>query len=123
MIKSGSNALTYGTVPSAPASISPVDIESWNARIEPEFKHYFNEKYNELVSQYTQLVEEYNINKLMYESNISFTPVIGKTYYLYERADGSRFISILSLKDTGWKGYIGAFRLKAQYTWERIDEN
>jgi len=116
----GSNSLSYGVTPGAPASIKPVDIESWKGKIEPEFKKYFQERYNHLIRQYEELVDEFNINKLVYESNMSFKPLIGHTYYLYEREDGSRFISILSQAETGWVGYIGAFRLKSQYTWEKV---
>lgn len=118
----GSNALTHGITPNAPASIKPVDIESWKGKIEPEFKHYFQEKYNALIRQYEELVDEFNINKLVYESNINFKPLIGHVYYLYEREDGKRFISLLSQKETRWEGYVGAFRLKTQYTWERITD-
>jgi hypothetical protein len=117
----GSNALTHGITPNAPASIKPVDINAWKGKIEPEFKHYFEEKYNHLVRQYEELVDEYNINKLVYESDINFKPLIGNVYYLYEKEDGRRFISILSFNETRWTGYLGAFRLKTQYTWEKID--
>ena len=63
---------------------------------------------------------EEQINKMVYESSMNFSPLIGHTYYLYERQDGSKFISILSHEETRWEGYIGAFRLKAQYTWEKV---
>ena len=117
----GSAALTYGTTPNAPASIKPVDIDSWKGRIEPEFKKYFQERYNDLIRQYEELVDEYNINKLVYESDINFKPLIGHTYHLYERENGTRFISILSHSETKWEGYLGSFRLKSQYTWERVN--
>ena len=62
------NALTYGISPSAPASIRPVDIEQWKGKVAPTFKHYFTERYNELVRQYEELVNDYHINKMLYES-------------------------------------------------------
>jgi len=115
------SSLSYGVVPSAPASIQPVDIDKWKGKIEPEFRNYFETKYKELVRQYNDLVEEFEINRLMYESKINLQPVIGKIYHLYERKDGTRWISLLSYTDTRWEGYIGSFRLKSQYTWERVD--
>jgi hypothetical protein len=117
---SGSNSLSYGIVPSAPASLSPVDIESWRGKVTPEVKHYFQERFNHLVAEYNKLVDEYQTNQLMYESDISFTPVIGEQYHLYERNNGTRFISMLAPSYTKWGGYMGTFKLKAQYTWERI---
>ena len=114
------NALTYGISPSAPASIHPVDIEKWKNEVKPTFKHYFTERYNELVKQYEQLVKDYHINKMLYESEIKFEPIIGQTYYLYKRASGSTFITIVAPGQAFWGGYIGAFKFNAQYAWEEV---
>ncbi len=120
MDNKSSNSLTYGITPGAPSSIKPVDIEKWKSGVSPTFKNYFQEKYDEIVRQYEELVKEYHINKLLYESEINFEPVIGKIYYLYERSNGTRFISMLSYEETKWSGYVGKFRLKAQYSWEEL---
>lgn len=114
------NALTYGISPSAPASIKPVDIESWKATVSPTFKHYFTERYNELVREYEELVRDYQINQLLYESSIGFKPIIGQTYYLYKKENGSAFISMVSPEETFWDGYIGAYKFNAQYAWEEV---
>jgi len=114
------NALTYGITPSAPASIKPVDIESWKAVVSPTFKHYFTERYNELVSEYEKLMRDYNVNQLLYESSLSFKPIIGQTYYLYKKGNGSSFISLIKPEETFWDGYVGAFKFNAQYAWEEV---
>jgi hypothetical protein len=112
------NALTYGITPSAPASISPVDIDKWKATISPTFKHYFTEEYNELVRKYEKLVRQYEINKLVYESEINFKPDIGKTYYLYQNKNGIRFLSMVEPEFAFWGGFLGKFKLNSQYAWE-----
>jgi hypothetical protein len=118
--KKNPNALTYGITPSAPASIKPVDIESWKAVVSPTFKHYFTERYNELVKQYETLVRDYEINQLLYESSMGFKPIIGKTYYLYTKNNGPAFISMIDPGEAFWDGYVGAFKFNAQYAWEEV---
>ncbi len=118
--KKNPNALTYGITPSAPASIKPVDIEKWKAVVSPTFKHYFTERYNELVKEYEELVRDYQINQMLYESSIGFKPIIGETYYLYKKENGTAFISIVSPDQAFWGGYVGAFKFNAQYAWEEV---
>ena len=114
------NALTYGRTPSSPASISPVDIDKWKATVEPTFKHYFTEKYDTLVREYEQLLREYQVNKVLYESAVGFQPIIGTTYYLYKKRDNTAFISMVEPSLAFWSGYVGAFKLNAQYTWVEV---
>jgi len=114
------NALPYGRTPSSPASIIPTNIDEWKATVEPTFKHYFKEKYDTLVREYEQLVKEYQINKLLYESSIGFTPIIGVTYYLYIKRNGISFLSIISPSEAFWEGYVGTFKMNTQYAWEEI---
>ena len=114
------NALTYGCTPSSPASISPVDIGTWKATVEPTFKHYFTEKYDTLVREYEQLFREYQVNKVLYESAVGFQPIIGTTYYLYKKRDNTAFISMVEPSHAFWSGYVGAFKLNAQYTWVEV---
>ena len=53
---------------------------------------------------------------------IRFEPSVGKTYYLYERADKSRFLSILSPQE--WEGerfykkFLASVSLNSQGEWE-----
>lgn len=114
------NALAYGISPSAPSSIHPVDIGKWKGKIAPTFRSYFQERYDDLVRQFQALAEEFNINQLVYESSISFEPVIGKVYHLYQKQDGTRFLSLVDPNETFWGGYIGTFRMTAQYTWKKV---
>lgn len=118
--KKNPNALAYGITPSAPASLQPVDIDTWKAEVSPTFKHYFTGRYNDLLSQYEQLVRDYEINRLCYEASLNFKPVIGHTYYLYRRGTGQAFFSMISLEESGWSGYIGKFKMNTQYAWEQL---
>lgn len=115
------NLLPYGRTPQSPASISPVDIEEWKGKISPTFKHHFKERYDELVRQYEALVDDYYTNKIVYESSINFEPQMGHIYYLYQKQDGNSFLSLVEPEHAFWNGFIGKFRLNAQYAWEKVE--
>jgi hypothetical protein len=119
--KKNPNALTYGISPNAPASIKPVDIEKWKGKVAPTFKHYYEERYADLVRQYEQLVHDYELNKLCHEAAVGFEPNIGQVYHLYRKRDGSTFLSLVEPQHAYFGEYIGSYRLNAQYAWEEVD--
>lgn len=116
------NTLSYGRTPSSPASITPEDIQKWIKTVEPTFAHYFKEKYERLKNDWEELVKEYYWNKAVYEAEINITPVIGRTYYLYERKNGKYFLSLLSYEETRWEGYMGSFKLTPEHSWLKRGE-
>ncbi len=81
---------------------------------------YFESRLNELKEEYKKLVEEYNWTSLVYESEYSFQPIPGETYYLYEKKDKKLFLSLISPKE--WKQpYVGSFKLLNNGKWEKIN--
>jgi hypothetical protein len=114
------SGLDYGVVPGAPASISREDIATWKARVSPDVAHYFVERYEELQREYQLLVDSYELNRLVYNSQINFEPILGQTYYLYEKSSTHRFLSLISPHHTFWSGFLCAVRLTTSYTWERV---
>lgn len=114
------NSLTYGISPSAPASIKPVDIDRWIGKVEPTFKHYYEERYNHLVKQFETLAKDYEINKMCYEASLGFEPNIGHIYHLYRKDNGNTFLSIVEPQYVFWGNHLGSYRLNAQYAWEGV---
>ena len=53
-----------------------------------------------------------------------FRRVPGRTYHLYERADGHRYFSMLSPEEIGYAsaGFIGSFRFEHDQSWTRASE-
>ena len=53
-----------------------------------------------------------------------FRKVPGRTYHLYERADGHRYFSMLSPQELGYTSaaFIGSFRFEYDQSWTRTDE-
>jgi len=62
---------------------------------------------------------------IIYGARLSFSPVIGQVYHLYEKADGSHILSMISPRE--WGGGAGPFRrhmarvrLLADHTWVEV---
>ena len=80
---------------------------------------YFQSRLDELKDEYKRLVEEYNWTKLIYQSTYSFQPILGESYYLYEKKDKTLFLSLI--KPTEWdRPYVGTFKLLNNGKWEKI---
>lgn len=76
-----------------------------------------------LAQQYDKIKTRIELSERVYLAEISFTPKIGQTYYLYEKKNGGDVLSMLSPKDWGTSGYpyrsyLGAMHLLADHTWE-----
>ena len=67
------------------------------------------------------------LSEKIYESKISFQPIIGNTYHLYSKEDGTYQVSMLSNKEWGSKKpnweYLSAIKLLGDHTWNILDEN
>ena len=75
-----------------------------------------------LQAQEIQMRKE--LSMIIYNAKLSFSPVIGSKYYLYEKQDGSHFVSMVSPKEWGgggpFKNLVAAVKLLADHTWVEI---
>ena len=99
------------------------ELDDWKVDQASQVKKYFIEKYREIEEKYKNLSEEYEWNKIIYESEVMFEPVIGKIYYLYQNKNNKKFLSLISPDD--WpenKGltYIGSFKQDSRQKWDKV---
>jgi hypothetical protein len=76
-----------------------------------------------LAKQAQEIQKRVTISDLIYNAEIPFTPVIGKTYYLYQENENKRFLSLISPKEWGEKMnfiFIAEIRLNADHTWKVV---
>ena len=118
-MKKKPNILPYASNIGAP-SIKPTDISSWKDKKVITTNHYFNSRYDEIKKDYLKLMEEYEWNTLVYNSEFKFKPVMGKVYFLYQKDDGKLFLSLIE-PDEWDKIFIGAFKLISDNRWEKTD--
>tara|TARA_A100001011_G_scaffold400458_1_gene515145 strand:+ start:1965 stop:2321 length:357 start_codon:yes stop_codon:yes gene_type:complete len=102
------------------------ELDDWKPEQGNQVKKYFNEKFKELRQNYNELIKDFNWNKIIFESEIMFVPVIGKIYYLYEKKDGKKFMSLVEPysweKNNSFK-YIASFKQDSRQKWNLVDLN
>jgi len=113
--------LPYASNVGAPA-IKPDDVATWKSEKVVKTNHYFETRYNEIKEEYRKLIESYEWNKLVYESEFKWEPVKGETYYLYQRSEGNQdlFLSLIEPQYNEWI-FIGAFKLDSNDKWEKVE--
>lgn len=90
----------------------------WKRQGISEVQKEFDDRYNDIKLKFEELQEEFYWNKIVYESNISFEPIIGEIYHLYEN-DDNNFLSLISPNE--WNmNYVGSFKLKHNKKWQKI---
>ena len=79
----------------------------------------FNRETQEIKDRIEKMYDEYNTSIMVWESKISFEPIIGKTYYLYN-FNGQRTLSLISPAEWNREvDCIGAFLLNSENKWIR----
>jgi hypothetical protein len=77
-----------------------------------------------LRQQAEQVLREARENVALHRAEARFSRHPGKTYHLYERADGQRYWSMLAPSD--WRGqpphaFVGSYRLEADQSWTPLE--
>jgi len=113
-----SKELTYASNVGAPA-IRLEDVGGWKQIQAQNANKIFTKKYEEIKDEFKKLVDEVSWNEFVYSAIYNFVPVIGETYYLYEKKDGSPFLSLIAPTEWNMK-YIGTTRLESNNKWIKL---
>lgn len=77
-----------------------------------------------LARQAQELRKRKELSLMIYDARLSFQPVIGQIYYMYEKRDGSHLLSLVSPKEWGgngpYKQFVAAVKLLADHTWMEV---
>ena len=103
----------------APA-IRTTDISSYKQKNLIKTNHYFEARYEEIKEEYRKLLEAYEWNKLVYNSEFRFEPIKGHTYHLYQQKDETLFLSLIA-PDEWNQVYVGSFRMDSDDKWTKVD--
>lgn len=109
----------YGTNVGAP-SIKTTEISNWKNIGIAKVNHSLKQKFEELQSEYQNLMEEYHWNELIYTTEYNFEPQIGETYYLYRRENETTFLSIISPESFKME-FVAAFKLNSDKIWKKVE--
>lgn len=116
-IQEGYNAFKkeYGTTLSAP-NIKKDDISVFLQQSGTKVNHYFDQKFTEIKSELESLISLYELNQMVYNSELRFEPVMGYTYHIYERQNGTKFISMVGPSEWNMP-YICSVTLNTDGQW------
>ena len=86
-----------------------------------KINHFFKSKFDDLLIEYQNLLDSYTINETVTKSDYKFIPIVGETYYLYQREDGTNFLSIIE-PSTWNKKLIYKLKYNSNNVWDLIKE-
>lgn len=99
--------------------IVPQDLTSFKSRGISEVERGLRQKLAEIREEYLRVVDHFNWNKLVYESEIKFEPVVGEVYHLYE-SGGKRVLSMISPGQWS-KRHLASVRLNYDRQWHVVE--
>ncbi len=108
----------YATDVGSPA-ITTTDTIAWKNTNIHKVNKQVKAKYDELKAEYDLLMEQYEYNNLVYNSKLSFEPIVGEVYHLYRNKKKEPFLSIIAPNECNFD-HLGSFRLNADKMWERL---
>ncbi|MCX8021000.1 MAG: DUF2452 domain-containing protein [Chitinophagaceae bacterium] len=77
-----------------------------------------------LAQQAREIQKRKELSVMIYNASVAFKPVIGHTYYLYQKEDDSFLLSMISPEQWGkkipYKRFVAAVRLLADHTWQEV---
>lgn len=110
--------MPYGDSVAAP-KIETEDTNAWVARQAVDVNNYLATKFAELKKEYAELIALFKWNELVNQSEFSFIPVKGHTYYLYQREDETLFLSLI--EPEYWDQlFVGTVTLDSDNKWIKI---
>ncbi|MBK1832449.1 DUF2452 domain-containing protein [Roseibacillus ishigakijimensis] len=99
-------------------TIIPTDLSSFKSRGIARVERDLQQKLTEMREEYIATITHFNWNKLAYEADISFEPVVGEIYHLYE-ANGRHLLSLIEPEKWHQK-HLASLRLNVDRQFELI---
>jgi hypothetical protein len=112
-------SLTYGSNQGAPV-ISIDDVSGWRQSKVNDLNSRFKTEYEEILAQAKKLKDEFEWNEFVYTQVIySFLPIVGNVYHVYEKGDGTFFMSIIEPEAWNQK-LVSSTKLESTNKWVKI---
>jgi hypothetical protein len=96
--------------------IVPTDLSSFKARGIGEVERELRQRLAELREDYLRAIDHFNWNKLVYEAEIGFEPVVGGAYHLYQ-VGARRILSMIGPGEWPHR-HLATVRLNVDRQWQ-----
>lgn len=83
------------------------------------------EQINLLAEQANKIKARVEISENIYQADMSFKPLIGKTYHLYQRESGDYLVSMVAPSEWGRRNpleFKATVKLLSDHTWDILDK-
>ena len=115
------------------AIIKPEDAGRLKGRALSAMREQTSRQMNQLYRQAQLLAEQAReiqkraeLSERIYTSKMSFEPLIGHVYFLYERGDGTDLLSMVGPEEWGrskpFKTFLAKVKLLSDHTWEVLEQ-
>ena len=116
----------FSIVPTEQGAIKGKAMQAMTEQTEMHLGQIF-EQMQVLARQAKTIKDRAEISQDIYTAEMRFKPEIGETYYLYEREEGVKLLSLVAPKEWGksipFKSFVAKVRLLADHTWDVLEEN
>ena len=110
---------SYPTTVGAPSFNLP-DMTKIKSQSAKKMHEVFDRERLELLEKAEKLYEEYNTSMMVWESKISFEPIIGGKYHLYD-FDGEKTLSLIAPNEWNKSNqFIASFVLNYDNKWIKV---
>ena len=80
-----------------------------------------------LASQAEKIKQRMEVSQQIYQADMTFVPLIGHQYHLYQRSSGKMLLAMVGPNQWGRSGmpydkFVATVKLLADHTWEIIEE-
>lgn len=79
-----------------------------------------------LIKQAQSVHDRIDLSEKIYRADIGFKPIVGHTYFLYEKTDHSWFMSLVGPSEWGRSKkftYLATIQLMADHTWDILEKS
>ncbi|GAB3226546.1 DUF2452 domain-containing protein [Algoriphagus aestuariicola] len=80
-----------------------------------------------LADQAKKIQTRVEVSERIYQATMAFEPLINHRYFLYQKAEGSDFLSMIAPEEWGrkrdWATFVAEVKLLADHTWEILRDN
>lgn len=80
-----------------------------------------------LADQAKKIQSRIEVSERIYQASIAFEPLINHRYFLYQKADGTDFMSMIAPEEWGrkkdWAAFVAEVKLLADHTWDILRES
>lgn len=111
----------FSIVPTKQGVIKGVALKAMEQQTQRQMDQIY-EQMKLLAKQVNDLKERADVSHLIYQAEMSFRPIVGESYYLYEKQNGKQVLSLISPIEWGeknpFKKFIAKVTLLADHTWD-----